>query len=71
MKSVRRHESPITPDAVAARFTNARRAAVAEILETLVTLGHAHRGNTKKTITGVKPEHGSFSFIGVHRPSVA
>jgi hypothetical protein len=40
---------PVTPDAVAARFTNARRAAVAEILETLTTMGHAHRGKTKGT----------------------
>ena len=40
---------PVTADAVAARFTNARRAAVAEILETLCTMGHAHRGRAKGT----------------------
>jgi hypothetical protein len=34
---------------IAARFTNARRAAVAEILETLCTMGHGHRGKTKCT----------------------
>jgi hypothetical protein len=40
---------PLTAEAVAARFTNARRAAVVEILETLCTMGHAHRGKTKGT----------------------
>ena len=40
---------PVTPDTIAARFTNARRAAVAEILETLVTMGRAHRGSVRGT----------------------
>jgi len=40
---------PVTADAVATNFTNARRTAVAEILETLCTMGHAHRGKAKGT----------------------
>ena len=40
---------PVTADDIASRFTNARRAAVTEILETLCTMGHAHRGKTKGT----------------------
>ena len=39
----------VTGDDIAARFTNARRTAVTEILETLCTMGHAHRGKAKGT----------------------
>lgn len=35
----------MTAAAIAERFTNARRAGVAEILETLCAMGRAHRGN--------------------------
>jgi hypothetical protein len=40
---------PVTADDVAAQFFNARRAAVTEILETLCTMGHAHRGKLNGT----------------------
>jgi hypothetical protein len=41
---------PVTADAVAERFRNARRAAVAEILETLCTMGTRIGGKPKERI---------------------
>ncbi len=46
-KLLAKTKDPLAADEVASRFTGARRTAVAGILETLVTMGHAHRGKTK------------------------
>ncbi len=46
-KLLAKTKDPLTADDVASRFSGARRTAVAEILETLVTMGHAHRGKSK------------------------
>ena len=40
---------PVTAESLAAHFKNARRQAVEEILETLCTMGQAHRGQTQGT----------------------
>jgi hypothetical protein len=40
-------KEPLTADQIAACFLNARRANVEEILETLCTMGQAHRGKSK------------------------
>ena len=42
--------NPSPPTTIAARFNNARRSAIAEILETLCTMGHAHRGKSKGNV---------------------
>ena len=39
----------ISLETMAKRFTRANPADIAEILETLCTMGHAHRGKTKGT----------------------
>jgi hypothetical protein len=39
----------VSPADIAARFSRARPADIAEILETLCTMGHAHRGKPKGT----------------------
>jgi len=39
----------VTPETMAKRFTRAKPADIAEILETLCTMGHAHRGKTNGT----------------------
>lgn len=43
------YKEPVTPEAVAKRFAWAKPADVSEILETLCTMGHAHRGTGGKT----------------------
>jgi len=48
---LKNHQMPpvhfITPETMAKRFTRAKPADIAEILETLCTMGHAHRGKAK------------------------
>jgi hypothetical protein len=41
--------APVSPADLAARFSRARPGDIAEILETLCTMGHAHRGKPKGT----------------------
>jgi hypothetical protein len=41
------YKEPVTPETLAQRFKRADPATVAEILETLCTMGHAHRGKEK------------------------
>jgi predicted transcriptional regulator len=40
-------KEPLTADQIAARFLNARRANVEEILETLCAMGQAHQSKSK------------------------
>ena len=43
------HKDPVTPEALSKRFLRPKPKNVSEILETLCTTGHAHRGNAKGT----------------------
>jgi hypothetical protein len=43
------YKEPVTPELIAKRFARAKPADVSEILETLCTMGHAHRGQKKGT----------------------
>ena len=43
------NKDPVPPETLAQRFKRADPATVAEILETLCTMGHAHHGNLAGT----------------------
>jgi hypothetical protein len=43
------YKEPVTPETLAKRFARAKPADVSEILETLCTTGHAHRGKMQGT----------------------
>jgi hypothetical protein len=44
---LKEYKEPVTVEAIAKRFSRAKTGHVSEILETLCTMGHAHRGITK------------------------
>ncbi|HSU56010.1 MAG TPA: hypothetical protein VLT36_18280 [Candidatus Dormibacteraeota bacterium] len=43
------YKDPVTPETIAKRFARAKPADISEILETLCTMGHAHKGTPKGT----------------------
>jgi hypothetical protein len=43
------YKDPVTPEVLAKRFSRAKPADISEILETLCTMGHAHKGKVKGT----------------------